>query len=486
MKDIGIRVTVGVALGAVVALIVATPSAPPQTVTVLLAGDVMMGREVAPIAAGDPEGLFQDIRATLRGPDLAMANLESPLTDLLHVSPNPHALEGDPATADLLASAGFDLINLANNHSGDAGPAGLLDTTRAIEEAGMDVVGAGFDSSRAREPVFKEFGELRVAVLAFDATGAGLAAGVEPGVAMWDTATAREAVTGAAKLADVVIVSVHGGVEYLPESDPRMIAIGEMLASWGADVVWGHGAHVVQPLTTLPAESGRTTIVATSLGNFLFDQRGALTGEGAVLEVMADPEGVIAYRLGSTSHRDLRVHFETWEAPTGDAVLVDGEWWNLLRGFEPRAETPAPVTAFPWGEVVAASTGRVTSQDRLETVISFRQPARPHPVREGLPHIDWTDHAGRTAHLGIYRADDLAPIWVAGMVPSPVAAVRACDGSIAMAYSSLDDPSILATGAAVWSTFGLDAAATLPGPGIPACCDVDRDGLTEPAILERE
>jgi poly-gamma-glutamate capsule biosynthesis protein CapA/YwtB (metallophosphatase superfamily) len=474
-----------IALLSVLVLTVAGPRASEETVSLLFVGDVMLGREVAPIAAGDPDGLFFEVRAKVRAAALAMANLESPLTGRPHVSGNPYELEADPETADLLAAAGFDLISLANNHTGDAGPAGILDTIATVEATGMEVVGAGSDLSAAVRPVLVDHGSMQVAVLALDATGAGLAAATGPGVAPWDPESARLAVEDAKRRADFVVVSVHGGVEYLPESDPRMTDIGDALVAWGVDVVWGHGAHVVQPITTVAGSNGPMSIVATSLGNFLFDQRGELTGRGGVLEVLADRDGVVAFRVGTTSHRDLRVRFEAWEAPSGSAALIDGEWWNLVRSREPMSDTTASVANFAWGEVVAASTGRITSDSQMETVISFRQPARAHPVRDGLIAIDWTDEEGMTAHLGIYRADDLVPIWVAGMVPAPVAEVVACDGSIAMAYSTLDDTTVVSTGAAVWRSFGLDAAPTLPGPGTPACADVDADGRTDPVVLDR-
>jgi poly-gamma-glutamate capsule biosynthesis protein CapA/YwtB (metallophosphatase superfamily) len=451
-------------------------------ISLTFVGDVMLGRGVAPVASGDPMGVFGEVRWILSSSDLVMGNLESPLTTRSHRSPNPHALGADPATAFLLAAAGFDVLSLANNHSGDAGPSGIVDTIEAVEAAGMRGVGAGVDLSAAATPLMIEVGGIRVAVLAFDATGAGLAAGADPGVAPWDEESAREATERAARRSDLVIVSLHGGVEYLPESDPRMLGLARNVSSWGADVVWGHGSHVVQPLVV--ARGDRPSLVATSLGNFIFDQRGPLTGSGAVLQVLADRSGVIGFRLGATSHVDLRVRWLGWQLPKGDAALIEGEWWSLVREMEPVAKPAPSIEHFEWGTVVAASSGRITS-DGLETVVSFRHVSGPHPVRDGFPEVQWVDASGMTPHLGIYRASDLAPIWVAGMVPAPVAEVAACDGSLALAYSEFDDPQVVATAGAVWRPFGLDAAARLPGAGRPGCADVDGDGLTEPVILGR-
>jgi poly-gamma-glutamate capsule biosynthesis protein CapA/YwtB (metallophosphatase superfamily) len=451
-------------------------------ISLTFVGDVMLGRGVAPIASGDPTGLFEEVRWIISSSDLAMGNLESPLTTRTHQSSNPHALEADPATAPLLADAGFDVLSLANNHIGDAGPLGILDTIEAVESAGMRGVGAGIDLTAAVAPLVLDVGGIRVAILAFDATGAGLTAGAEPGVAPWDEESVREATEGAARLSDLLIVSLHGGVEYLPESDPRMLALASKLSSWGADVVWGHGSHVVQPVAVTPGH--RPSLIVTSLGNFIFDQRGPLTGQGAVLQVLADRSGVIGYRLGVTSHTNLRVRWVGWKLPEADAALIKGEWWNLVRDVKPLASPSPAIEAFEWGTVVAASTGRITGP-ALETVVSFRHFPGPHPVRDGLGEVQWVDASGMTPHLGIYRASDLAPIWVAGMVPAPVADVAACDGSLALAFSELDDPLVVATGGAVWRPFGLDAVDRLPGSGTPGCADIDGDGLTSPVILGR-
>jgi hypothetical protein len=448
----------------------------------LFVGDVMLGRGVSPLATADPVGLFEEVRLTVRDADLALANLESPLTTRPHLSPNPNALEADPRLATLLADAGFDIVGLANNHIGDAGPEGVLDTVVALTDVGMAAVGAGEDISAATRPIVIDRDGLNVAIVAFDASGGGLEAGQAAGVATWSPDGARRAVAAASATADLVVVSIHGGVEYLPERDPRMDAIASDLTEWGADVVWGHGAHVVQPVTV----AGETRAVATtSLGNFLFDQRGPLTGSGAILEVLADESGVLAYRIGHTDHRDLRVHFDGWDLPTNEAALIEGEWWDLTFGPLVESAISPDLDGFPWGEIVDASRGSITGVYRDEIVVSFRHVPGPHPVREGLPDVDWLDEDGMSHHLGIYQAEDLTPIWVAGMVPAPVARVAACDGSVAMAYSTLDEPEVVATGAAIWRPGGLHAVSSLPGAGTPTCADVDGDGLTEPVIADR-
>ncbi len=459
-----------------------------STVRLLFAGDVMLGRGVAPIARADPDGLFADVRFVLSEADLAVANLESPLTARPHTSANPNALEADPAAAGLLATAGFDAMSVANNHAGDAGPASVDDTLAALRSAGIRSVGGGATTDDAFAPQVVERGGLRIALLSFDATGEGLRAGTAPGVAWWDEARVRTAVEEARAVADVVAVGVHGGAEYRRGPDPYLLRLAESLAGWGADVVWGQGPHVVQPVRAIdPDGDGRVTVVATSLGNLLFDQSIPGTQRGALLEVLAGPDGVRAYRVGTSEHHDRRVHFRGWRPPADDAGAVDGGWWTVVGDVAISAPgAPETLPSFPSDHlVVDAALGDATGDGRPEVVVAFRRPFRPTPENEAHPAWPWADAEGRSAHVGLYRPSDLRSVWVAGTLVRPVASVAACDGALAVAYSTLDDPATVATGAWLWRGFGFTSLPDLPGAGVPACADLDRDGRLDPVVLER-
>ncbi len=76
-------------------------------------------------------------------------------------------------------------------------------------------------------------------------------------------------------------------------------------------------------------------------------------------------------------------------------------------------------------------------------------------------------------------------IWVAGTLVAPVVELAACDGALAVAYGRMRKPGTVETGAWRWVVFGLLPTEPLPGPGTPICVDIDGDGLTEPAIIER-
>jgi poly-gamma-glutamate synthesis protein (capsule biosynthesis protein) len=451
-------------------------------VRVLLLGDVSLGRRIEPLARNGEA--LADVRAVLADADIAAANLESPLTNRSATGVGVH-LAADPAVVDELARAGIDLAGVANNHAGEAGSPGVADTLRALDRVGIAAVGARA-RERTAQPVVISAQGVRVAFLAFDATGQGDTGGPVT-VETWDAARARRAIARARAAADAVVVGIHGGIEMYGGADPALTRIAELLARWDVDVVWGHGSHVPQPIQLIdPDGDGRPTLVATSLGNALFDQF-ATAHEGLVLEVLLAADGVVAHRHGTTVHPDGRARFEGWSQPTSrDAVHLAAGWWELVgaRFVEPRRRDRDAVGAFAGGDVTDAVVGDIDENGELELVVAFRKPGRVTPAQIVDPEWPWTDDAGRTAHLGRYRLRDLEPLWVASTLARPVTAVAACAGSIAVKYAPVG-PLPAGGGAWIWKGFSFRPAVDVDGAGTPGCVDVDGDGRAEPAILDR-
>ncbi|HEU4356492.1 MAG TPA: CapA family protein [Actinomycetota bacterium] len=460
--------------------------APEGTVRLLFAGDVMLGRGVAEF---DPTTLLEGVRHVVSSADLAIANLESPLTGRPHLpSAGPNELEATPASAGLLRDAGFDAMGVANNHAGDAGPGTVDDTVAALRSAGIAAIGAGTTGADALSARILTVGGLRIGLLAIDASGGGPRGDGSGalGVAGWADALVRSAVREARRDADVVAVGVHGGLEYVRTPAPGSLRLARLLASWGADVVWGHGPHVIQPVRAVdPDGDGRRTLVATSLGNLLFDQHVPHTRRGALLEVVAGADGVRAFRVGTAEHPDGPVLFRTWRPPRADAVALDGAWWELTRSVEPaRIRRPDVPDGFE-GDVVDAALGDVDRDGRRDLIVAFRRPLRRTRMSALFPRASLVDALGRSAHVGLYRPGDLRPRWVAGTLLRPVVALAPCDGLLGVAYSTLDRPAVVATGAWRWGGFGFVPLPELSGPGAPACADVDDDGALDPIVLER-
>lgn len=452
------------------------------TATIVLLGDVMLGRSVAPVVANDKDSIFEPLRATLADADLALANLESPLTTRPHLL-GDNALEAVPSSAGLLADAGFDGMALANNHAGDAGPGTVGDTIAALAAHDIRAIGAGPSLAVATAPAVFERNGLTIAVLAFDLTHGGPPAGTGAGVASWDPVIAEAAVAAARATNDIVVVGLHGGVEYLPRPDPVLAGVVDDLTSWGVDIVWGNGAHVPYAVTVATAAGGRATVQAPGLGNAIFDQQMPRTGSGTMLEVVAGADGVLAWRTAEIGTY-LRTTFHGWDLPAGDAVAVDGEWWNPvgpLVPVAPAASVDEVDGLVAGGVLVSARQGDVDGDGVADVVASYRRPFRPRLLQQAFPATDFVDASGRGAHLGVFQSGTLR--WGAGTMTRPVQVLDVCDDGVALGFSALDEPAVTAGGAWRWSGFGFATAPLLDGPAAPVCVDLDLDGRTEPALV---
>ena len=262
--------------GLTTAAVSPTPSPPPE-ITLIAAGDVMLGRSIGEgIVASGTLYPFEFAAPPLREADIAFANLESPITDRGEPAAKDFVFRGPTQGARALRQAGLDVLSLANNHMLDYGLEGLADTRAALQGAGLAYTGAGDNESQARAPVVVRRGGLRVAFLAYVSTppdsGSGFdVAGTQatadrPGVAWLSAEAVSQDVTAAKQQADVVVVSMHTGAEYQETPTDLQVAAAHAAVDAGASLVLGSHPHVLQGI-----ERYKGGLIAYSLGNFLFD-----------------------------------------------------------------------------------------------------------------------------------------------------------------------------------------------------------------------
>jgi poly-gamma-glutamate capsule biosynthesis protein CapA/YwtB (metallophosphatase superfamily) len=230
-----------------------------ESFTIAMAGDVMLGRLVnRVIQAQGPQYVWGDLLPLLQEADLFLINLECALTsrtqpwhDGMYKS---FHFRAEPSAVEVLKVGGVDFACVANNHIGDFGAGGLLETLRVLDYAGIAHAGAGANLSAARSPAFLGLNGLRPAVLAAaDYPRAWAATLNSPGINYTEVSvdkedfapTARE-ICLARRRADIVIFTMHWGpnMRLRPTADFRGFARAVIDA--GADVFWGHSAHVVQ------------------------------------------------------------------------------------------------------------------------------------------------------------------------------------------------------------------------------------------------
>lgn len=98
------------------------------------------------------EEIYGSIVTSLKGFDLVVGNLESPLTLARRSVKGKFCLRGDPGWASVMSKSGIRILSLANNHMMDYGDEGLLDTMGCLELAGLYHVGAGRNVEEACRP----------------------------------------------------------------------------------------------------------------------------------------------------------------------------------------------------------------------------------------------------------------------------------------------------------------------------------------------
>jgi poly-gamma-glutamate capsule biosynthesis protein CapA/YwtB (metallophosphatase superfamily) len=254
---------------------------PEGTVQLALLGDVMLGRDVARAAGQSGQRLpLAALQPDLAGSDLAFANLESPLTGV----PAPAGsfdLRAPTGMVAALTSSGLDVVSVANNHALDGGPAGLAGSLAVLDRVHILAVQ---DSAAA---ITRQVNGLSVAWLAFDDVTHPL-----------DIPRSLEKIAAASAAADLVVVSVHWGLEYAPAPTQREKILARQWVEAGADLVVGHHPHVLQPAEVITRRDGRTALVLYSLGNAVFDQHSPPeTCRSALILVTAGRQGITAWHV---------------------------------------------------------------------------------------------------------------------------------------------------------------------------------------------
>jgi Bacterial capsule synthesis protein PGA_cap len=260
-------------------------------VSITWVGDMTFGT-VGRYPAGGSASLLTGVAGQLRS-DLTDGNLETalgtrPLSKCAPHEANCYAFEAPVDTATALRRAGFSAVNVANNHTMDAGVAGEQNTDAALKAAHLRYAG------RPGQITYLRRGGFRIALLGFapwpyDAN-------------MLDIAAAKKLVHRAKKHARLVIVIIHAGAEgtsaqhvrrgmetYLGEPRGNSIAFTHAVINAGADLVMGSGPHVLRAMQWYHGH-----LIAYSLGNFCGYYTLSLDGvsaESAILHVTLRENG---------------------------------------------------------------------------------------------------------------------------------------------------------------------------------------------------
>lgn len=225
-------------------------------ITLLATGDVIPARSVnfQSVQRKDFLWPYKEVDSVLKEADITFINLETPLMNKCEVTQEGMRFCGDSKHIEGLVFAGVDVASLANNHAGNYGKAGIDETVKGLNGAGIKVTGV-------KEAAFVTVRGVKFAFLGYnDIEKTSVVKSAEEEVM-------KKEIGDAKKQSDVVVVTFHWGEEYVTAPGERQTMLGKLAVDSGADLVIGNHAHWIKPI-----QFYKDKVITYGHGNFIFDQ----------------------------------------------------------------------------------------------------------------------------------------------------------------------------------------------------------------------
>ncbi|MFD2682305.1 CapA family protein [Bacillus seohaeanensis] len=236
----------------------------------------------------DFSAMFSPIKSMLETPNFLIANQESmPGGTQLGLSSYP-LFNSPHEIVKTLQNVGVDAVTNANNHSLDQGEEGILSSIAYYEKINMPYTGA-FKNKQDQQTIrtFNVNG-ISFALLSYTygTNGIPVPTGKEHLVNLLDEQKISTDIKEARKQGvDLVVLSLHWGNEYQRFPTDEQVRLAKSLTNSGADIIFGHHPHVLQPMETYKTKDGREAVVIYSLGNFLSGQKDDYKDIGGMVTV---------------------------------------------------------------------------------------------------------------------------------------------------------------------------------------------------------
>lgn len=217
---------------------------------------------------------YERVAHLIEEPDIAILNQETIISTEHNVSSYP-MFNSPVEVGEEMLEIGFDVFNIATNHSIDCGEKGLISAINFWKEKDAITTGAYLNSEDFADIPMHEVNGVKIAYLGLTESTNGLSLPDDTEVILVlasEESRIQQRIMQAKEKADIVVVNAHWGNEYTHEPTENQRQLAEKMASWGADVIIGHHPHVIQPVEYIENADGRRTLVAYSLGNFISAQ----------------------------------------------------------------------------------------------------------------------------------------------------------------------------------------------------------------------
>lgn len=240
--------------------------------------------------------IYEPVKKDIEEADLSLVTQETIFVeDRNNVSGYP-AFGTPVEIGDALVNAGFDVIAHSSNHVLDKGTKSIEYTLDWWEQTHpeIEVLGIHKTAEEAEGISVIQCKNLKIAMLDYTYSFNGIEMPKEKEYLadLFDEEKARKDIQKAKDLADVVIVVMHVGDEYVQEVDEQTKNWTDLFLEEGVDIVIGSHPHVIRPMETLTGEDGHKMLVYYSLGNFVATQNDlpCLLGGMAKITIRKDLE----------------------------------------------------------------------------------------------------------------------------------------------------------------------------------------------------
>lgn len=273
----------------------AAPIIKDKKISIAMIGDILLHTQLLYYPDYSPS--FAAVEDTLKSYDFLLANQESlPVGKEFGLSGYPKFASPDYIVRDL-KEAGVDLLSVANNHTLDRGEEGVLAALKNIKSYGLPYVGA-YKSAKDREKMrIIDVKGIKVGTLSYTygTNDNETPAGKDYLVNRINLETIQKDIKKMRPISDVIIVNMHWGIEYQSTPNKKQKQMAKVISEAGADIIFGHHPHVLQPYEKITAKNGHETHVFYSLGNFFAAQQDPATYVSGIasLSVVKNAEGAI-------------------------------------------------------------------------------------------------------------------------------------------------------------------------------------------------
>ena len=271
-------------------------------VTLSFAGDISFAEGYANMVYYHNNGdditrcITPEVIARMESADIMMINNEFAYSNRgTPLSGKTFTFRAKPETAANLSLLSADIVSVANNHVYDYGETALLDTLDTLETYKIPYVGAGRNLDEAREIVYFQAGDMKIAYVSatqversyvYTREATDTRAGV---LRTYDPAVFLDVIRRAKENSDLVVVYVHWGTEGVSRFEADQQRLGHQYIDAGADLVIGDHPHCLQGV-----EYYKGVPIFYSLGNFWFNSK---TRETGLVEADITREGLVEFRF---------------------------------------------------------------------------------------------------------------------------------------------------------------------------------------------